>query len=288
MDVEVMVKIERKDELKDILDEYKAFMNQAAIAESSAGEDMFGSRPHTVEGTTLTADGDVMSYEDAYHRGLVSTNTNTPFATPAAFRNKRDAPAVVTPIEPPPPKYSPEEVATMTSEYSRVKKDMKRWMAAFVRERGVEPTIADFSSLDADTMAMIARKEELRAILDEVRAGDAVDSSDNEGGGGGGGGSATSSRSPTRSPRGAHPNQIPEECSSIVLPPIGAHESVSELNREYNKLKKELRSWMAAFVQEHGREPSTEDFDSLDVAVRRQIARKNQLKAHLAEMKAKR
>lgn len=58
----------------------------------------------------------------------------------------------------------------LTMEYNTLKKELKKWKSEFVAENNREPTIADFNDLDHTLKVKIARKNQLKKILDTQAA----------------------------------------------------------------------------------------------------------------------
>lgn len=306
MDVEIMRKLERKDELKEILEAYKQSMEAAGGGGGEDADNEFTySRPTTAGGLTsrphTAPDLDDMPGgvdPTEYHNALVA-NMTTPFAARGA--SPSSVKAAPTPPAPAAPKYSADQIAAMNSEYSALKKDLKKWKANFVKTVGCEPTMDDFANLDIETMTKISRKEELREILDNLKYG-----ADGSATGPGAVSESEGYSSPTFAPPPAAMKNIAapafknssnaltqEEVEAsmaqqtqALVTPIRPDESLDDLQSEYNKLKKALRKWKATFVAKYQRDPTTNDFEELDIDVKRQIARKNQLKAYLDEHNA--
>jgi hypothetical protein len=75
--------------------------------------------------------------------------------------------------------------------------------------------------------------------------------------------------------------QAPRAPGAQSTAAASAEVPVQAMQEELKKLKRDLRRWNASFVQQHGRNPSADDFETFDEATKAMLLRKSQLKEQL-------
>ena len=175
-------------------------------------------------------------------------------------------------------------------EYAVVKESLSRWKQEFITAYQREPTTDDFANIDESIQVLILRKDELSQLISQSKSRRRK---------------STMGGSREKSPKRTTKSRSGSIASESVAPPASiSSESVAmerttgavqqrlppsdeTLLAEYEDVKQRLVLWKQTFVETNNREPSTNDFVTLDIDTQMMIIRRDELKRIVSGIKEK-
>ena len=178
----------------------------------------------------------------------------------------------------------------MRKEYASVKESLSRWKQDFMTTYQREPTTDDFVNIDVSVQMLILRKDELNQLISQSKSRRRKSTI---------GGSREKEKSPKRTTKSRSgsiasesvvPTSISSESNAMErsLGPVLHHPSDETLLVEYEDVKQRLALWRQTFVETNNREPTTNDFVTLDIDTQIMILRRDELKQLVSGIKEKR
>jgi len=170
----------------------------------------------------------------------------------------------------------------LRKEYTQVKESLSQWKQEFVVKYEREPTTDDFANIDVNVQMLILRKDELSQLISQSKSRRKSTM----------GGSREKSPKRKKSMSGsivsesAAPASISSESVAMEMNGTG-HPSDETLLVEYEDVKQKLKLWKQKFVGANNREPSTDDFVTLDAETQMMILRRDELKQLVSGIKEK-
>jgi hypothetical protein len=177
----------------------------------------------------------------------------------------------------------------LRKEYASVKDSLSRWKQDFVATYQREPTTDDFVNIDVSVQMLILRKDELNQLISQSKSRRRKSTI---------GGSREKEKSPKRTTKSrsgsiASESVIPASITSESIamersPGLAVHHPSDEtLLAEYEDVKQRLALWRQTFVETNNREPTTNDFVTLDADTQIMILRRDELKQLVSGIKEK-
>lgn len=176
----------------------------------------------------------------------------------------------------------------LRKEYASVKESLSQWKQDFVATYQREPTTDDFVNIDVSVQMLILRKDELNQLISQSKSRRRKSTI---------GGSREREKSPKRTTKSrswsiASESVVPASISSESIamdrsPGPALYPSDETILSEYEDVKQRLALWRQAFVVTNNREPTTNDFVTLDADTQIMILRRDELKQLVSGIKEK-
>jgi hypothetical protein len=174
----------------------------------------------------------------------------------------------------------------LRKEYASVKESLSQWKQDFITTYQREPTTDDFVNIDVSVQMLILRKDELNQLISQSKSRRRKSTI---------GGSREKEKSPKRTTKSRSGSiaSVPTSISSESIAmerspgPVLHHPSDETLLAEYEDVKQRLALWRQTFVETNNREPTTNDFVTLDIDTQIMILRRDELKQLVSGIKEK-